>query len=130
MTVTQALVFANAHKRHKSSMNSEKVTDVIVTVEGDSVRLVAYGESEITLTREDVALIAEMAGARDDAQIAEISALRAELAEAMGDCIDHCLSYGLGDEERYRARYRELTGHGWQEETTAQESQEVAQPTP
>lgn len=41
---------------------------------------------------------------------ARIATLTAELADAMGECIDFTISYGLGDEDRYRARYRELTG--------------------
>jgi len=60
-------------------------------------------------------IAAAMTEVRDDMQ-ARIDELTAELAEAMGECIDFVISYGLGDEDRYRARYRELTGRGWDED--------------
>jgi len=41
---------------------------------------------------------------------AEIASLKAELAETYVECLDFAKSYGTGDEERYQARYRELTG--------------------
>lgn len=50
-----------------------------------------------------------------EAMHAEIEQLRAELAETYGECIEFVASYGLGSEERYRTRYRELTGEEWSE---------------
>lgn len=49
---------------------------------------------------------------RDDAR-QRIQELEAELAETYGECIEFVVSYGLGSEERYRTRYRELTGKEW-----------------
>ena len=43
------------------------------------------------------------------------AALEAELAETMRECVDFTISYGIGDEDRYRARYRELTGRDYDE---------------
>lgn len=40
----------------------------------------------------------------------KIEQLKDELADTYGECISFVNSYGIGDEDRYRARYRELTG--------------------
>lgn len=45
----------------------------------------------------------------------ELGKLKRELAEAMRECIDFTISYGIGDEDRYRARYKELTGKEFDE---------------